>query len=430
MGTKRLLTLPPQYGDPFYRGRGRGRGRGRREWFTKRPIERPHGGLGRGFSHGNGREVNQVHTVRTQQERKEEEWSVPSNIERRKDERESHELPRAPPAPPPTEDWLFMDWSSIDSPRERTSFHSTSARNIVPNTNQPDNQTVQSGPVPARIEVMGNTLSDIMTFPSTCQQLNQVGTRLIGRETNTSDIEGRSQKGEMRIEDSNNDEVLITNNRNPLMPASHSGLSSYDTELTGGSHMRTCNTEMIPQLDGPMSVHSRRRILKNARAEPNDYPPPDILKNILHKIEKDIKPHARLKLCEDPETNIWSYYGTVKLTPIVLEDYLMLLLTVPLLDQSLHMNLYKEHNLPMLHLTLHVHAQYEIEGSYLAMVMDGMFITLPTALDVRLCLMTNGHLCMFNQALYPMEHMSWCIYALFINNKEQIEKNCLLKTIN
>ena len=84
---------------------------------------------------------------------------------------------------------------------------------------------------------------------------------------------------------------------------------------------------------------------------------PDILKNILHKIEKDIKSHARLKLCEDPETNIWSYYGTVKLTPIVLEDYLMLILTVPLVDQSLHMNLYKVHNLPMLHPILHVHAQ-------------------------------------------------------------------------
>ena len=118
------------------------------------------------------------------------------------------------------------------------------------------------------------------------------------------------------------------------------------------------------------------------------------------------------------------------MTPIILDDYLMLILTVPLVDQSLHMNLYKVHNLPMLHPTLHVHAQYEIEGSYLATVMDGMFITLSPALDVRLCLMTNGHLCMFIQALYPVEHMSWCIYALFINDKEQIEKNCLLKTIN
>ena len=163
-----------------------------------------------------------------------------------------------------------------------------------------------------------------------------------------------------------------------------------------------------------------------SRTEPNDYSP-NILKKILHKIEEDIKSHARLKLCEDPETNIWSYYGMIKLMPIVLEDYLMLILTVPLIDQSLHMNLYKVHNLPMLHPTLHVHAQYELEGSYLATLMEGMFITLPTALDIRLCLMMNGHLCMFNQALYPVECMNWCIYALFINDKDQIERNCLIK---
>ena len=158
--------------------------------------------------------------------------------------------------------------------------------------------------------------------------------------------------------------------------------------------------------------------------------PPNILKDVLHKIEADIKSHARLKLCEDPESNIWSYYGTIKLTPIVLEDCLMLILTVPLVDQSLQMNLYKIYNLPMLHPTLHVHAQYELESSYIATVMDGMFVTLPTALDVRLCLMTNGHLCMFNQALYPVEQTDWCVYALFINNEERIEKNCVLRAIN
>ena len=157
--------------------------------------------------------------------------------------------------------------------------------------------------------------------------------------------------------------------------------------------------------------------------------PPDILKKILHKIE-DIKSNSRLKLCEDPETNIWSYYGTVKLTPIVLQDYLMLILTVPLLDQSLQMNLYKVHNLPMLHPTLNVHVQYELEGTYLATIMEGMFISLPTALDIKLCLITNGHLCMFNQALYPVEHTNWCIYALFVNDRKQIKRNCFLKTLN
>ena len=158
--------------------------------------------------------------------------------------------------------------------------------------------------------------------------------------------------------------------------------------------------------------------------------PPDILKNILHTTETDIKSLARLKLCKDPETNIWSYYGTIKLTPVVLEDYLMLIITAPLIDQSLHMNLYKVYNLPMLHLLLHVHVQYDRENTYLATVMDGMFITLPTVLDVRLRLKMNGHLCMFKQALYPIEQMNWCIDALFINDEKQIERNCILKTIN
>ena len=77
-----------------------------------------------------------------------------------------------------------------------------------------------------------------------------------------------------------------------------------------------------------------------------------------------------------------------------------------------------------------MHAQYEIENLYLATVMDGMFIMLPTALDVKLCLMMNGHLCMFKQALYLVECTNWCIYALFVNDEKQIERNCILRKIN
>ena len=177
------------------------------------------------------------------------------------------------------------------------------------------------------------------------------------------------------------------------------------------------------------SLFEYMRILASQELNPTIIPP-DILKTILHKIEEDIKSNARLKFCEDPETNIWSYYGTVKLRPIVLQDYLMLILTVLLVDQSLHMNLYKLHNLLMLHPTLNVHAPYELEGPYLATMMDGMFISLLTALDIKLCLVANGHLCMFDQALYPVDNTNWCIYALFINDIHKIKKNCILKTSN
>ena len=225
--------------------------------------------MGRGFSHHNGIEVHQVQTGRAQQDRQEEEWSIPTNVERREINTERHESQRVspPPAPPPTEDRLFTGWSSIDSPRERTSQCDVSARNTELNINQSDNQTDQPGSEPARSEARGNTLGDVMTFPIICRQPSQGGTRLIDRETNTSEVEVRIQREETRIDNVSSNGVLISNDRDTQMPTSHSGLSSYDAEITGGSHIRTHTAEMIPQLDGPTSVHSRRRILENVRTE-------------------------------------------------------------------------------------------------------------------------------------------------------------------
>ena len=84
----------------------------------------------------------------------------------------------------------------------------------------------------------------------------------------------------------------------------------------------------------------------------------------------------------------------------------------------------------MLHPTLHMHVQYGIEGPYLVTLMDSMYITLPTDIVVRLCLITTGHLCMFNQALYSVDNTNWCLYALFINDISKIKRNCILKPLN
>ena len=65
------------------------------------------------------------------------------------------------------------------------------------------------------------------------------------------------------------------------------------------------------------ALYEYMRILASQELNPTIIPP-DVLKTILHRIENDIKSNARLKLCEDPNTNIWYYYGTIKLTPIVL----------------------------------------------------------------------------------------------------------------
>ena len=105
--------------------------------------------MGRGFSCGNGREIkgeiSQIHNARNQQNRQEDEWSVPASIERREDNTLRREWQRAPPTSPHSEDRLFTDWSSLDFPGTRTSPRNVSVRGIEKNGNQPNNQTIQSG---------------------------------------------------------------------------------------------------------------------------------------------------------------------------------------------------------------------------------------------------------------------------------------------
>ena len=59
--------------------------------------------------------------------------------------------------------------------------------------------------------------------------------------------------------------------------------------------------------------------------------------------------NSRLKLPEDPNLNIWNYYTVMKITPIVMDDFLLILLTIPLTDQFLEMDLHKIYSLPTLH---------------------------------------------------------------------------------
>ena len=112
-GQRDYRLYPPQYGDPFYRGRSRGRGRGgrgRREWLQERQMERPNGGFGR----GNGRDNNvrpqqQTPTDRPQPARQEDEWSLPPTVERRDDAERWQTTQSSPQLPflPQRKDYLL-----------------------------------------------------------------------------------------------------------------------------------------------------------------------------------------------------------------------------------------------------------------------------------------------------------------------------------
>ena len=98
----------------------------------------------------------------------------------------------------------------------------------------------------------------------------------------------------------------------------------------------------------------------------------------------------------------------------------MVILTIPLADQSLIMNLYKVHNLPALHPKLHVQLSTNWKVNiWQSQKISNMlpFLLLKTYKYVET---TERYLCPMNQALYPVDKIEWCVYALYKQNTERM----------
>ena len=199
----------------------------------------------------------------------------------------------------------------------------------------------------------------------------------------------------------------------------------YETNLIDHMqlHINRIYTAVYVLKEDIDALYEYMRVLSTQQLNPLIIPP-DMLHYVLEQVKDGIRSNAWLMLSEDPTQNIWTYYNIIKATPIVMDDYLMVILTIPLIDSSLDVNLYKVYNLPMLHPKLQIQVEYQLEGGCFAMHMHGMYATIPKETDIKLCMMSQGHLCMFDEPLYPVEKVEWCLYALFINDLSKIELNC------
>ena len=153
--------------------------------------------------------------------------------------------------------------------------------------------------------------------------------------------------------------------------------------------------------------------------------PPVALRKLLVKIEIRMHSNPRLRLPYDPRAGgIWKYYSVIKITPIVMDKMLVILMTIPVLDKSLELNIYQVHNLPAIPPGQEVAALYQLESRNFAIGKHGMYVTVPTERSVRVCLQTELAICILEQALYPVKHITWCVYALFFDDEEHIKRDC------
>ena len=146
---------------------------------------------------------------------------------------------------------------------------------------------------------------------------------------------------------------------------------------------------------------------------------------MLEYVQQETEGSPRMKLpLELNNHDIQGYYDVIRVAALLVDDVLFIVMTIPLKDTSLQMNVYKVHNLPLVHPKLNVSVTYELEGRYLTIGHEGHYISLPEEGELTLCLISRGGLCKMNQAMYPSDKVNWCIWALFTRNDRMIKDVC------
>ena len=168
------------------------------------------------------------------------------------------------------------------------------------------------------------------------------------------------------------------------------------------SRLQTGSVSIENKID---KIFEYLRIMLNHKAT-SAVIPPVALRRLLLKIEDCMCTNPRLRLPYDPWAGeIWKYYSVIRVISIVMDNVLVILMTIPVLDKTLELNIYQVHNLPAIPPGQEVEALYQLENEYFAIGKHGMYVTLPTEQSVRICLQTELAICILEQALYPVKHM-------------------------
>ena len=152
---------------------------------------------------------------------------------------------------------------------------------------------------------------------------------------------------------------------------------------------------------------------------------PEALHSFLKKVIQQLRPNPRLRLPYDPEgTGIWKYYDNIRVFPVLTDNMLVILLTIPILDTTLELNIYHVHNLPAIPPGHQLAVTCQLEGKYFAVGKHAMYLGLPHCDTVVKCINLNLAICQMDQALYPTRAIKWCVYALFIQDEERVKEYC------
>ena len=141
---------------------------------------------------------------------------------------------------------------------------------------------------------------------------------------------------------------------------------------------------------------------------------------LLTKLENQLVSHPLLALPQWEGEDLWYMYMFMKLQSFMLSGTLYIVLHILLVDKSLQFNLYRTHNIPLLHPVLKKLFKYSIQEEYLAIRSDSHYISFPLSVNIMACQASNGQFCHINSPLYAADTSKSCSYALFQKKKVKI----------
>ena len=87
----------------------------------------------------------------------------------------------------------------------------------------------------------------------------------------------------------------------------------------------------------------------------------------------------------------------------MMSDTLFVILYIPLVDKSLQFNLYRIHNIPLVHPILKKSFRYSIQEEYLTIRSDAQYVSFPVSTDILACQVLNGQFCCISSPLYTAD---------------------------
>ena len=152
---------------------------------------------------------------------------------------------------------------------------------------------------------------------------------------------------------------------------------------------------------------------------------------LLKTVVRDLRSHPKLKLPVEPtKDEIYQYYQIMSASAVMYDEMLLCVLHVPLVDRSRAFQVFKIHNLPLPLPSLNKQMKHKLDHQYLAVSMDKLYVTFPTAEEIFSCRMSIGSFCEINNAIYPTSAISSCEYALFMEQPALVRKICKVDLVN